>query len=121
MSKFKLLTTIVLAGAITLMTTSVYAKKGERTTGRGTGPVVYVTSQDLYFDTIVLGDLPFNGTDNFQLLEFDGPTGIQTEFGPRDMGYYGGRWWVDANMSGYMDEGDVFFLCPLLGPGRMEP
>jgi hypothetical protein len=24
-------------------------------------------------------------------------------------------------MNGYMDEEDVYFLCPLLGPGRTEP
>jgi len=120
MNTFKLLTTIALAGTITLMTSSVYAK--ERTKGRGTGPVVYVTSQDLFYDTIVLGDLPFNDTGNFQQLEPGvGPTGIQTEFGPRDTGYYGGRWWVDMNGDGYMDAGDTYFLCPLLGPGRSHP
>jgi len=121
MKLFKLVTTITLAAALGLAASSIYAK--ERTKGRGAPgmPVIYVTSQDLFFDTIVLRDLPFNGTENFQLLEFDGPTGIQTEFGPRDRGYYGGRWWVDANPNGYMDEEDVFFLCPLLGPGRTEP
>jgi hypothetical protein len=46
-----------------------------------------------------------------------GPTGLQTEFGPGDPGYVGGRWWVDANGNNQMDEGDTFFLCPLLGPG----
>lgn len=122
MKKFKLLTTIALAGAVALMSTSAFAKgpKKERTTGRGTGPVIYVTGQDLYYDTIVLGNLPYNGTTNFQKLEMDGPTGLQTEFGPRDTGYYGGRWWVDANEDGYMDDDDVYFLCPLLGPGREE-
>lgn len=121
MNTFKLITTIALAGAITLMTSSVYAK--ERTKGRGAPgiPVIYVTSQDLYFDTLLLGELPFNGTENFQQLEMSGPTGVQTEFGPTDTGYYGGRWWVDANPNGYMDDGDFFFLCPLLGPGRTEP
>jgi hypothetical protein len=122
MTTFKLVTTIALAGAISLMATSVFAK--ERTKGRGApgAPVVYVTSQDLYYDTIVLGDLPYNGTDNFQQLEPGvGPTGLQTEFGPTDTGYYGGRWWIDGNLNGYMDEDDVYFLCPLLGPGRIEP
>lgn len=120
MSTFKLISTIALAGVITLMTSTVYAK--ERTKGRGAPgmPVVYVTSQDLYFDTIVLKDLPFNGTDNFQLLEFGGPTGIYTEFGPTDTGYYGGRWWVDDG-DGVMGEEDHYFLCPLLGPGRDAP
>jgi len=121
MSTFKLVSTIALAGVLTLMTSSAYAK--ERTKGRGAPgiPVIYVTSQDLFYDTLVLGDLPYNGTENFQLLEFDGPTGLQTEFSHGDTGYYGGRWWVDANSNGYMDEDDVYFLCPLLGPGRTEP
>jgi hypothetical protein len=117
MKTFKLLTTIALAGAVALMSSSVFAK--ERTKGRGTGPVVYVTAQDRFYDTIVLGSLPYNGTENFQLLEMTGPSGLQTEFGPRDTGYYGGRWWVD-NGNGYMDDGDTYFLCPLLGPGRIS-
>ncbi len=87
--------------------------------GRGSGPVIYVTSQGKYYDTIVLGELPPNG--NFQLLEMDGPTGLQTEFGPGDTGYVGGRWWVDVNGDGEQDAGDAFFLCPLLGPGREMP
>lgn len=117
----RFLTMLALAGAVTLMTTSALAK--ERTKGRGAPgmPVIYVTSQDLYFDTLLLGDLPYNGTENFQLLEMDGPTGVQTEFGPTDTDYFGGRWWVDANPNGFMDADDVFFLCPLLGPGRFEP
>ena len=41
-----------------------------------------------------------------------------TQYGPGDPGYVGGRWWVDANANGYQDEGDSFFLCPLLPPGR---
>ena len=118
MKTLKLLTTIALAGAVAFMSSSVFAK--ERNKGRGAGPVVYVTSQDMFYDTIVLGSLPYNGAENFQLLEMMGPSGLQTEFGPRDTGYYGGRWWVD-NGNGYMDEGDTYFLCPLLGPGRSEP
>jgi len=123
MSTFKLVTTIALAGAITLMTSSIYANNGNNMKGRGApgSPVVYVSSQDLFYDSIVLGDLPYNGTSNFQKLEPGvGPSGLQTEFGPTDTGYYGGRWWVDANENGYMDEEDVYFLCPLLGPGRAE-
>ena len=118
---FKLVTTIALAGTLALMISSVYAK--DRTKGRGhpMSPIVYVTSQDLYYDSIVLADLPYNGTDNFQLLEMAGPSGLQTEFGPTDTDYFGGRWWVDANPNGYMDEDDVYFLCPLLGPGRLDP
>ena len=119
MKTFKLVTTIALASAVTLMTSSVIAK--ERTKGRGAPglPMIYVTSQDLYYDTILLGDLPYNGTENFQLLEFTGPTGVQTKFGPTDTDYFGGRWWVDLNSDGYMDADDMYFLCPLLGPGRL--
>lgn len=127
MNTLKSVTAIALAGVIALTTTSVNAK--ERTTGRGAPgiPVIYVTSQNLYYDTLLLKELPYNETDNFQKLEMAGPTGVQTEFGPTDVGYYGGRWWVDANGNGMMDEagaesgGDVYFLCPLLGPGRIEP
>lgn len=87
--------------------------------GRGDGPVIYVTGQDLYYDSIVLGPLPMKGP--FQLLEMEGPTGLQTEFGPGDHGFVGGRWWVDVNGNGMMDDEDDFFSCPLLGPGRQEP
>jgi hypothetical protein len=88
--------------------------------GRPTSPiVVYVTSQGLYYDSIPGPTLPMNGP--FQLLEPEaGPHGgPQTEFGPGDPGYVGGRWWVDnGNTTGEMDSEDTFFLCPLLGPGR---
>jgi len=77
--------------------------------------VVYVSSQGLYYDTFVSADeLPMRG--RFQLLD----AGV-TEFGPGDPGYLGGRWWIDANGDGYQNEGDVFLLCPLLGPGRTTP
>ena len=69
------------------------------------------------YDSIVLADLPANGRFQ-QLKPGEGPSGLATEFGPGDTGYLGGRWWIDANDNGYMDEGDAFFLCPLLGPGR---
>lgn len=105
----------VLVAAAALVSTQVLAK--DRMTGRGTGPVVYVESQGLFYDSIVLADLPANG--NFQLLKPGvGPSGLATEFGPGDVGYLGGRWWIDANNNGYQDEEDAFFLCPLLGPGR---
>lgn len=77
--------------------------------------VVYVTSQHLYFDTFVARDpLPMQG--KFQKLENG-----TTEFGPGDPGYLGGRWWEDLNGNGIQDEGDHFFLCPLLPPGRPTP
>jgi hypothetical protein len=46
-----------------------------------------------------------------------GTNGLTTKYGPGDPGYLGGRWWVDANGDGEMNEGDHFFMCPLLGPG----
>lgn len=89
--------------------------------GRGDGPIVYVTSQGLFFDSIVTADpLPFEG--RFQKLEMGGPEGtLQTEFGPGDQEYVGGRWWMDVNGNGEMDNEDHFFSCPLLGPGREMP
>lgn len=81
---------------------------------------VYVTGQSLTYDTIVPitpdKGLPFNGKDNWQLLEM-GDHGLQTEFGPGDPGYFGGRWFMDMDGDRQPSEGDVFFLCPLLGPG----
>jgi hypothetical protein len=80
---------------------------GDRTPG-----VVYVTSQGLFYDTFVVKDpLPFEG--RFQLL-----TAGETEFGPGQPGYLGGRWWEDLNEDGIQDAGDHYFLCPLLPPGR---
>ena len=82
---------------------------------RGTAGVIYVTSQGLYYDTYTVVDpLPFQGP--FQLLENG-----QTEFGPGDPGYLGGRWSVDTNGNGIMDATDHYFLCPLLGPGHTSP
>ena len=113
MSKLLAVTSIIAATA--LLATSAFAK--DRTTGRGTGPVVYVESQGLFYDSIVLADLPSNGQFQ-QLKPGEGLSGLATEFGPGDVGYLGGRWWIDANGNEYMDDDDAFFLCPLLGPGR---
>ena len=83
--------------------------------GNRTPGVVYVTSQGLYYDTFVVMDpLPMNGP--FQLL-----VNGQTEFGPGQPGYLGGRWWVDSNGNDTQDPQDHFFLCPLLPPGRPTP
>jgi hypothetical protein len=82
-------------------------------------PQVYVTGQDLVYDSIVTADpLPYNGTTNWQLLEPGGPTGLHTEVGPGDTGYFGGRWYMDIDAVPGISEGDHFFLCPLLGPGQ---
>jgi hypothetical protein len=83
---------------------------GDRTPG-----VVYVTSQGLYYDTFVVKDpLPMQG--RFQLL-----VNGETEFGPGQPGYLGGRWWEDTNGNEIQDAEDHFFLCPLLPPGRPTP
>jgi hypothetical protein len=83
--------------------------------GGRTPGVIYVTSQGLYYDTFVVKDpLPTEG--RFQLLA-DG----QTEFGPGQPGYLGGRWWEDLNDNGVQDPDDHYFLCPLLPPGRPTP
>jgi hypothetical protein len=88
--------------------------------GRGDGPVIFVTGQGLYYDSIVTADpLPMQGKFQ-QLVPLEGG-GLETEFGPGDPGYRGGRWWVDVNENGYQDDGDHFFSCPLLGPGRDAP
>jgi hypothetical protein len=109
--------TVVLAVFILalLMVVPAFAKGGRA----GETGVIYVTSQGLYYDTFSPVDtLPQQG--KFQKLEM-GPNGPQTEFGPGSPGYLGGRWWVDNNGNGIQDEGDTFFLCPLLGPGRPTP
>ncbi|MGD8621574.1 MAG: hypothetical protein PVH60_06470, partial [Anaerolineales bacterium] len=70
--------------------------------------------QGLYYDSIVLTDLPQKG--RFQKLEMvEGQ--LETDFGPGDPGYLGGRWWMDVNGNDVQDAGDHYFLCPLLGPG----
>jgi hypothetical protein len=87
--------------------------------GRGDGPIIYVRGQGLYFDSIVTADpLPMKG--NFQKLE-PVASGLETDYGPGDPEYKGGRWWVDVNGNNEQDAGDHFFNCPLLGPGRAEP
>ena len=77
--------------------------------------VVYVTSQGLYYDTVINGPLPPKG--RFQLLEMDSEGMLFTEFGPGDQEYVGGRWKADFDGDGEFD----YFSCPLLGPGRKNP
>ena len=113
MKTLKILSTVVLMSTVVVMSSVTSAN--ERETGRGTGPVIYVTSQGLYYDSIVLTDLPQKG--NFQQLIPDA-NGLQTEFGPGEVGHFGGRWWIDVNADDVMDSADKYFLCPLLGPGR---
>jgi hypothetical protein len=98
------------SAASTQTNTVSAARFGDRTPG-----VVYVTSQGLYYDTFVVKDpLPMEG--KFQRLAKG-----QTEFGPGQPGYLGGRWWEDVNANGVQDSADHFFLCPLLPPGRPTP
>ena len=102
-----------------LLATPAMAQKG-----RGNNPglgSVYVESQGLYYDTFKTTDLPPIG--RFQPLDPTGAPngGASTPYGPGDKDFVGGRWWVDTNMDGEMDGGDVYFSCPLLGPGRSEP
>ena len=118
------LVVIALVVCLAVATTATVAK--DRETGRGTGPIIYVTSQELYYDSIVTTELPMKGPFQELVVITDGGDppvviGLETEFGPGDREYVGGRWWVDANGNGEMDEEDAYFSCPLLGPGREEP
>ncbi|MHC4938545.1 MAG: hypothetical protein ACYTHK_06215 [Planctomycetota bacterium] len=89
-------------------------ERAEANRGNGALGVVYVRSQGLYYDTFVTRDpLPPHG--RFQLLEDKG-NGPETEYGPGDKGYVGGRWKMSDGRGGYR-----YFLCPLLGPGRTSP
>ena len=105
---------LLVALAIAVTVTGLLATSRDVAAGRGDGPIVYVRSQGLYYDSIVVRDpLPAKGP--FQLLEM-GPNGLETDWGPGDTGYVGGRWKVD------MGDGEFhYFLCPLLGPGRESP
>lgn len=109
---------LMAVGALTLAANAQAAPPSDAP-ARGNGPIIYVPDQGLAYDSIVLADLPFQGP--FQKLEPGGPTGLQTEYGLGDQGYVGGRWWLDDGDNVMEDpsvSGDVYFLCPLLGPGR---
>jgi hypothetical protein len=114
MKALKILSAVVLLGSALVVNNAAFAK--ERETGRGTGPVVFVTSQGLYYDSIVVAD-PLPAKGRFQQL-IPGENGLMTEYGPGEVGHLGGRWWIDVTADGIMNDGDKFFLCPLLGPGR---
>ena len=116
MKSLKVLGAMVLIGSLIVINTSAFAG-GKNGRGSERGATVYVISQGLYYDSIVLGDLPMKG--RFQQLI---PTemGLTTEYGPGEPGHLGGRWWLDLSGDGEMGPGDKFFLCPLLGPGREE-
>ncbi|MEK6797904.1 MAG: hypothetical protein AABZ12_02955 [Planctomycetota bacterium] len=111
--KWKVGLGIVTLGALLAWTST--APHADASNGRGNGPIVFVRSQGLYFDSIVTADpLPPEGP--FQLLEM-GSHGLETDFGPGDLGYVGGRWRADFDGDGEFSH----FLCPLLGPGREQP
>jgi len=120
MKSFKVIGTLVLAASAMLISSVAFAGNNGKGRGSEGSPVVYVISQGLYYDSIVLADLPRGGSFQQLVPIFDGDEliGLETEFGPTDVGYLGGRWWVDMDGDGNMDDGDGYFLCPLLGPGR---
>ena len=113
MKTLKVISAAIMIGAVAFTSSAVFARDNGR--GGEGAPVVFVTSQGLYYDSIALADLPQKG--EFQQLV---PTmhGLTTEYGPGEVGHLGGRWWIDLTGDGIMNDGDKFFLCPLLGPGR---
>lgn len=108
-------TLVIVAAAVFALSLSVSPVIGK---GRANSAIqVYVAGQGLIYDSIGLTPLPPKGPFQ-ELIPGAGPGGIPaTEYGPGDVGYLGGRWWVDANGNGEQDEGDDYFMCPLLGPG----
>jgi hypothetical protein len=78
---------------------------------------VYVYTQQKYYRTIVpitpSEGLPHPTNAPFQLVEATATGALfETEFGPGDQGYVGGRW--------YDPSGPYWFLCPLVGPALDE-
>ena len=80
------------------------------------GTAEVCTASGECYTTIVLGFTSLPQQGDFQQL-IPGADGLYTDAGPGDPGYRGGRWWVDANGDGIQNEGDAFFMCPLLGGG----
>ena len=70
----------LVAGMILTAFSPSLAAKPERTVGKGTGSVVFVTSQGLYYDSIVVV-VPLPQKGRFQQLV---PTenGLTTQYGP---------------------------------------
>ena len=112
-SYFLALSAVTLAVGLTMTATEAEA-------GRGNGPIIFVVSHGLYYDSIVTAD-PVPQKGPFQMLNPNHANGLATMVGPGDSAYLGGRWWVDVNGDGEMNDGDHFFVCPLLPPGRDNP
>ena len=114
----QVLTISLVAVAVLMLAYYVNPVIGQGRPGAG---VVYVTGQGLLFETFGTTDLPPKGPFQ-ELILPDDPANIsgfpETEYGPGDPGYVGGRWWVDVNGNGEQDPEDNYFQCPLLGPGR---
>jgi hypothetical protein len=94
--------------------------------GRGNGPtgVIYVISQDLYYDTIGLTDLPPKGPFQLLIVDLDEDGNIVsavTDYGPGDREYVGGRWEAEIYNAGGVLVDTRYFECPLLPPGRDAP
>ncbi len=104
--------------AVAMFAVAAGAASTAEAKGRGDGPIIFVTGQGLYYDSIIQAMLPQKGP--FQLLVPITGGGLETEFGPGDPEYVGGRWWIDINGDGEMDGQDMYFSCPLLGPGRED-
>ena len=115
----KILTAMMAAGAITL-TQGLVASDASAGGRKSSELVVYVSNQGLYYDSIIAAQaIPAKGP--FQKLKMNAEGQLYTMWGPGDKGFVGGRWWVDVNGDNIQDEGDLFFSCPLLGPGRETP
>lgn len=100
-------TFILIVVAVIALSMTYFAVEAMANRGDGALGTVYVTSQGLYYDTFVSAEtLPPHG--RFQILDNG-----ETEFGPGDPGYLGGRWYIPST--------GKYLLCPLLPPGRENP
>ncbi|MBD3173685.1 MAG: hypothetical protein GF320_00780 [Armatimonadia bacterium] len=117
--KRKVLLVAALSAILVLGVFVIAAQANNRggNSGRVFGTVL-VTGQGELYQTFATADLPPNGP--FQVL-YTGNTAsgyAETEYGPGDPGYVGGRWievYIRADGSHMYTEN--YFLCPLLGPG----
>ncbi|MFT5181031.1 MAG: hypothetical protein ACI8S3_000909, partial [Alphaproteobacteria bacterium] len=89
---------LTVATLVSVLATTAHAQPQRDRSGRiAAGPTVCVTSQGLCYDSIVTApELPPVGP--FQQLMPTLVDGVlETEFGPGDPEYRGGRWWLDLN------------------------